>query len=68
VSKNPFEWADQTRQFMNEVQVEFKKVTWPKQKDTVAGAVSVVVVSLVVGVILSLVDFGLLRVVGLFLP
>jgi preprotein translocase subunit SecE len=68
VSKNPFEWADQTRQFMNEVQVEFKKVTWPKQKDTVAGAVSVVVVSLVVGVILSLADFGLLRVVGLFLP
>jgi preprotein translocase subunit SecE len=68
VSKNPFEWADQTRQFMNEVQVEFKKVTWPKQKETVAGAVSVVVVSLVVGVILSLVDFGLLRVVGLLLP
>jgi preprotein translocase subunit SecE len=68
VSKNPLEWADRTRQFMNEVQVEFKKVTWPKQKDTVAGAVSVVVVSLVVGVILSLVDFGLLRMVGLILP
>jgi preprotein translocase subunit SecE len=52
---------------MNEVEVEVKKVTWPTQKETIAGAVSVVVIAIIVGIILSLVDLGLLRVVNTLL-
>ena len=67
MSRNPFEWAEQSRQFLNEVEVEVKKVTWPTQKETVAGAVSVVVIAIIVGIILSLVDLGLLRMVNTLL-
>jgi preprotein translocase subunit SecE len=67
LSRNPFEWAEQSRQFLNEVEVEVKKVTWPTQKETVAGAVSVVVIAIIVGIILSLVDLGLLRIVNTLL-
>jgi preprotein translocase subunit SecE len=59
VSKNPIEWADQSRAFMGEVQVEFKKVTWPSQKETVAGTVGVVVLVTLVGTALFLVDWVL---------
>jgi preprotein translocase subunit SecE len=52
---------------MGEVEVEVKKVTWPTQKETVAGAVSVIVISILVGIILSLVDLGLLRIVNTLL-
>jgi preprotein translocase subunit SecE len=68
VSKNPVEWAERSRQFLSEVQIEFKKVTWPGQKETTAGAVSVVVIALFVGLALSLVDYGLVRLVGALLP
>ncbi len=67
MSRNPFEWAEQSRQFISEVEVEVKKVTWPTQKETIAGAVSVVVIALIVGIILSVVDLGLLRVVNILL-
>jgi preprotein translocase subunit SecE len=59
VSKNPIEWADQSRAFMGEVQVEFKKVTWPSQKETVAGTVGVVVLVTLVGTALFIVDWVL---------
>ncbi len=52
MTKNPLEFVEEGRQFWNEVQVEFKKVTWPSQKETVAGAVSVVVIALFVGLVL----------------
>ncbi len=67
MAKNPFQWAETSRQYMSEVQVEFKKVTWPEQKETVAGAISVVVISVVVGLLLSLVDLGLARAVNALL-
>ena len=67
MAKNPLQWAEASRQYMNEVQVEFKKVTWPEQKETVAGAISVVVLSVIVGLILSLVDLGLARAVNALL-
>ncbi len=59
MSKNPIEWADQSRAFIGEVQVEFKKVTWPSQKETVAGTIGVVVLVTLVGTALFLVDWVL---------
>ena len=67
MSKNPIRWAEQAREFLNEVQIEFKKVTWPGQQDVVAGTVAVVVVGVVFVVVLGSIDWGLSRVVGALL-
>ncbi len=60
MSKNPIQWTEEGRQFLSEVQVEVKKVTWPTQKETVAGTVSVVILVLLVGAVL----FGFDSVIG----
>ncbi len=57
MSKNPIEWADQSRAFLGEVQVEFKKVTWPSQKETVAGTIGVMILVSIVGTALFIVDW-----------
>jgi preprotein translocase SecE subunit len=48
VVTNPLQWPEQTREYLGEVQVEFKKVTWPTQKETVAGTIGTCVVVLVI--------------------
>ena len=65
---NPLKWAGQSREFVGEVQSEFKKVTWPTERETVAGTVSVAVVVAVVCVVLSLVDYGLAQIMSVILP
>jgi preprotein translocase subunit SecE len=58
-SKNPVDWALQGREFMTEVQQEWKKVTWPNQKETIGGTIGVIVLVALVAVALFAVD-GLL--------
>ena len=55
-SKNPVDWATQGREFLSEVQVEFKKVTWPTQKETVGWTIGVIVLVAVVALALFAVD------------
>ena len=55
-SKNPVDWATQGREFLSEVQVEFKKVTWPTQKEPVGGTIGVIVLVAVVALALFAVD------------
>jgi preprotein translocase subunit SecE len=68
LTKNPIQWAEQIREFVNEVQIEVKKVTWPTQKETVAGTVSVVVVVAIVAVALFGVDSVLAWTMNMLLP
>jgi preprotein translocase subunit SecE len=68
LSKNPIQWAEQAREFLSEVQIEVKKVTWPTQKETVAGTVSVVVVVAIVSVALFGVDSVLAWTMSMLLP
>jgi preprotein translocase subunit SecE len=68
VSRNPAEWAEQSRAFFGEVQLELKKVTWPSQKEVVAGTVGVVVLVSLVGTALFLVDSGLSLVMRVLWP
>ena len=56
MSRNPAEWAEQSRTFLTEVQVEWKNVTWPSQKDTVAGTVSGIAIGVVIGLVLFAAD------------
>jgi preprotein translocase subunit SecE len=56
---NPVHWVEQSRLFLGDVLVEMKKVTWPTQKETMAGTIAVIVLVAVIGVALFLVDGGL---------
>ena len=50
---------DATRQYLTDVRSEFKKVTWPSQREYVGGTIAVLVISLVITIVLSLIDVGL---------
>ena len=57
----------ESREFLGEVQTEFKKVTWPTEKETFAGTVSVLVIVTIVGLALWAVDFALSSILQTFL-
>ena len=65
---NPAVWYREPSQFLSEVRAEYRKVTWPTQKEAVAGTVGVVVVVAVLTTGLSLVDLGLGQLIRLILP
>lgn len=65
---NPADWVRDSRQYLSEVQAEFKKVTWPSQKEYVGGTIGVVVVVAIVTVVLGVTDFMLGGLVKAILP
>jgi len=67
MAMNPGGWYRDARQYVTEVQAEFKKITWPPQKEAVAGAISVAVIVVIVTSVLGLVDFALSRLLSLVL-
>ncbi len=68
MASNPAEWIRDGRQFLSEVQAEFKKVTWPSQKEYVGGTIGVVVVVTIVTLVLGVTDFTLGHLVQWILP
>ena len=67
MSMNPTEWYRDTRQYLTEVEGEYRKVTWPPQKEAVAGTIGVVVICAIVATVLGIVDFGLSHIIRLIL-
>jgi len=65
---NPVVLFNDSRQFAEEVRTEFRKVTWPTQKEAVAGTVGVVVVVAVITTALSLVDLMLGQLLQFAIP
>ena len=51
--------AEKTKKpgFFKNVQVEFKKISWPDKKTMFKQSVAVVAISVVLGVIIAIVDF-----------
>ncbi len=47
------------KQFLREVKVELKKVTWPSRKDTLAATAVVLITVIIVAFFLGIVDSGL---------
>ena len=45
--------------FWNGVKAEFKKITWPDKEDLLKQSVAVVIISVVVGAIITVLDFGI---------
>ena len=50
-------------QFLRESRMELKKVKWPTRKELLASTAIVLLLVLVVSLFLSLIDFGLIRVI-----
>jgi len=67
MAMQPANWIRDTRQYLIEVQGEAKKITWPAQKEAIAGAIGVVVISVIFVLFLGLVDFGLGQLMRLVL-
>ncbi|WP_028573671.1 preprotein translocase subunit SecE [Desulfonatronovibrio hydrogenovorans] len=57
-----------TKEYLEEVKGELKKVTWPTRKETLSTGVAVVVLVVIISIYLGVLDFGLSRLVGLILP
>jgi len=66
--QNPVEWVGQSRQFLLEVRTEFRKVTWPSQKEAVAGTIGTLVIVAVITSVLSVIDLVLGQAVQLIVP
>ncbi|PIS21294.1 preprotein translocase subunit SecE, partial [candidate division WWE3 bacterium CG08_land_8_20_14_0_20_41_15] len=47
--------------FMNEVKVELRKVSWPTRKQAVKYTGMVILVSFALGIFIGLIDYGLTR-------
>jgi len=58
-------WWSGTLQFLKEVRVEMKKVTWPHRKEIVGSTVVVIFASFVVAFFLGFVDLILQKVLEL---
>ena len=65
---NPAVWFAQSRQFLMEVRTEFRKVTWPSQKEAVAGTVGVLMIVAVITAVLSAMDLVLGQLMQWILP
>ena len=48
-----------TAQFLREVKVELKKVTWPSRKQTIGSTAVVIALVMIISLFLGVVDFGI---------
>jgi preprotein translocase subunit SecE len=60
-------FIDKSMQFLREVRVELKKVTWPSRKQTVGSTAVVIVLVMIISLFLGAVDFGLSNLIRLIL-
>lgn len=65
MAMNPADWYRDGRQYVTEVQAEYKKITWPPQKEAVVGTISVIVIVAIVATVLGVADMVLSRAVAL---
>ena len=61
-------FLQKSSQFLREVKIELKKVTWPTRKQTMGSTVVVVVLVVIISFFLGLVDFGLSGLIRYVLP
>ncbi len=64
---NEASMIDRGRQYVTDVQAEFKKITWPTQREYVSGTIGVIVIVAFLALVLGVIDFGLGQVMELVL-
>ncbi len=57
-----------TKEYLEEVKGELKKVTWPTRKETLSTAVAVLALVIIVSIYLGVADFIFSRLVAFILP
>lgn len=68
MQKNPVALFGEAKQFALEVRAEYRKVTWPTQKEVIGGTIGVVVVVIIIASVLSVVDIILGQVIQRLIP
>ena len=66
MSKESASWIGDARQYWDDVKAEFKKITWPSQKEYTSGTIGVVVIVAFLALVLGLIDLGLAQIMELF--
>lgn len=61
-------FLQKSMQFLREVKIELKKVTWPTRKQTMGSTVVVIILVAIISLFLGLVDLGLSSLVRMVLP
>ena len=56
-----------TAQFLREVKVELKKVTWPSRKQTIGSTAVVIALVMIISLFLGIVDFGISSLIRIVL-
>jgi len=59
--------VDKSMQFLREVRVELKKVTWPSRKQTIGSTAVVIILVMIISLFLGLVDVGLSSLIRVIL-
>lgn len=60
-------WWDKSIAFFKEAYAELQKVTWLSRKEVVGSTAVIIVLIVIISLFISLVDFILLRTVGMFI-
>ena len=60
-------YIDDGLQFLRDVRVELKRVTWPSRKQTISSTVVVIILVLIISLFLGVVDIGLTSLIGVVL-
>ena len=61
-------FLDKSIQFLREVKIELKKVTWPSRKQTMGSTLVVIILVMIISLFLGLVDFSLTKLIQVVLP
>ena len=56
------------RQYFSDVRTEFRKITWPSQREYVGGTVGVLVIVAIITTVLGLIDVGLGQLMQIVIP
>lgn len=60
-------YLQKAAQFLREVKVELKKVTWPSRKQTIGSTVVVIILVMIIAFFLGIIDIGLSSIVRVVL-
>ena len=60
-------YLDRALQFLREVKIELKKVTWPSRKQAIGSTVVVIILVMIISLFLGVVDIGLSSLVSVVL-
>lgn len=65
---NPAIWIRDARQYTLDVRNEFKKLTWPTQREYVGGTIGVIVIVVIIATVLGVIDVVLGAAMQWILP